>query len=336
MKTVSFTDIQSQCGNAVESALDRFFERSSSMGVRKNSEMSRYHMSTGGKRLRALIPSWVYAAYGRDPLTAVSLGCAVEMVHNATLVHDDLQDGDQLRRGLATVWKKYSEAQAINCGDAMFQFAFQILCELDLEPSSFRRMALRLTQATLLVIEGQAQEFLMKDELNPGYERYLEVVQGKTATLISAAVTCAMEALGLPEEVCERARIASLNAGVLFQIQDDVLDVYGDKKRDRPATDIAEGKISALVALLNEAAKGPESARVSAILRLPREQTTDAHIGEVLGMFEKYGIRNAALQKIRAIQSSSEKDPVLLQHPEIHGLIVEMNQLFLRPIQHLL
>ena len=139
--SASFQEIQDKYLPLVEKRLEEFFARAAESGIGWNSEMSRYHFSTGGKRLRALIPCWVYSAYGKNPADAIDLGCAIEMIHNATLVHDDLQDGDTVRRGKPTVWKKFSEAQAINCGDAMFQFAFQILCELNLDPSVFRKIA---------------------------------------------------------------------------------------------------------------------------------------------------------------------------------------------------
>jgi geranylgeranyl pyrophosphate synthase len=333
---ISFQEIQDRYLGVVEKRLEEFFDRAQGSGISWNAEMSRYHFSTGGKRLRALIPCWVYAVYGKNPADAVDLGCALEMIHNATLVHDDLQDGDTVRRGKPTVWKKYSEAQSINCGDAMFQFAFQILCELKLEPETFRRIASRITRGTLLVIEGQAQEFLMKDESFPRVDRYLGVVKGKTAALMATAVVSALEALGKSKQVCERAEAASLDSGILFQIQDDLLDVYGEKARDRRATDIAEGKISVLIALLNELASPSECEKVASTLKTPRDKTTDSQILEVIELLDRHDVKGAALRRIQTIQNSLQSDPVLTEHPEIHGLLVEMNQIFLKPIQHLI
>src|SRR5262249_27078027 len=144
----------------IEERLARFFDERAKQGLRWNAEMSRYHFSTGGKRLRALIPCWLYAVYGADPMSAIPLGCALELVHNATLVHDDLQDRDTVRRGQPTVWNRFSAEQAINCGDALFQFAWEMLLDLDVEAARFRRVSRRIVRATLQVIEGQAQEFL--------------------------------------------------------------------------------------------------------------------------------------------------------------------------------
>ena len=176
----------------------------------------------------------------------------------------------------------------------------------------------------------------MKDEEFPRVDRYLGVVEGKTAALMATALVSAMEALGLPQTVCDRAEKAALDSGILFQIQDDVLDVYGEKERDRRATDIAEGKISVLVALFNDAANSQDRAKIGEVLRTPRENTTDEQIAEAIAMFKKYDVLGAALQRIRTIQNSLQSDPILSQHPEIHGLLVEMNQIFLKPIRHLL
>jgi geranylgeranyl pyrophosphate synthase len=85
--------------------------------------MCAYHMETGGKRLRALLPLMVAEALGKEAASMVPFGAACEMLHNATLVHDDLQDGDRQRRGRDTVWARFGAPHAINLGDAMFYYA---------------------------------------------------------------------------------------------------------------------------------------------------------------------------------------------------------------------
>lgn len=333
--SLSLEQIQKDCLPLIELKLTRFFDHARTQGIQLNSEMSAYHFSTGGKRLRALIPCYLYAAFNKDPHEAIPLGCALELVHNATLVHDDLQDRDQVRRGKPTVWKKYSDVQAINCGDALFQFAFEVLWDLNVSPHSLKRILQRLTRGTLQVIEGQAQEFLMKEEEFPGLNRYLEVIRGKTAALFATSVTTTLEALDLPKEDCLLAEKAAMESGMLFQIQDDLLDVYGNKQRDRKATDIAEGKISALIACLNDIAPPAERQEVSDILLTPREQTSDDQIQKVLHLFEKYGIQQKMMERIRQIQRSVQEDQALDHLHPIRSLLTEMNHQFLEPIKHL-
>jgi geranylgeranyl pyrophosphate synthase len=325
----------------VEEKLHRFFAQMKSEGLTWNAEMSAYHFSTGGKRLRALIPCWIFQALGKDPVNAISLGVALELIHNATLVHDDLQDGDVVRRGKETVWKKYSDVQAINCGDALYQFATIALDDLPVTPTTWRKISVRLSRGTLQVIEGQAQEFLMKGQYqngeDPGWTRYLNVVQGKTAALIATAVACALEASEsdlITPDVRAAAESSALLSGVLFQIQDDLLDIYGDKLRDRRATDIAEGKISALVAVFNEKASLEDRAVMSRVINSARDKTSDAETEQAIALFEKYDIANDLMSKINAIQSSIESDPHLQTIPELHRFFVDLNHLFLKPLRN--
>lgn len=302
-----------------------------------SAEMTAYHMETGGKRLRAMIPLYVYQVLGHEPLKAVPLGAAIEMIHNATLVHDDLQDGDELRRDRPTVWKKYSEAQAINCGDSMFQYAFRLLAQLKVEPASLVRLMDRAALATLNVIEGQAQEFLMKDEASPGTARYFGVIRGKTSGLFALPIVGAMEALGLERELCSLVEAAAMDLGMLFQIQDDVLDVYGKKGRgDQRATDVAEGKISSFVAHVNEVGNAADKTELSAILRKPRAQTSGADIERAIAIFEKYDAKGMALNHIRKIQRDIKDDSKLMKCPEIREVLIELGELFLEPVNSVL
>jgi geranylgeranyl pyrophosphate synthase len=323
------------CLPRIESAMEDFLKRSEQVGIRFNTEMTRYHLASGGKRLRALIPCWVFEACGKDPISALSLGCALEMVHNATLVHDDLQDGDVMRRGFPTVWKKWSPAQAINCGDIMYQFALELLLEQPMEASTVRGIARRFLQGITQVIEGQAQEFLLKDEALPTLARYIEVVEGKTAALVATALSIAVQALGKDKSVIADVEQAGMDLGVLFQMQDDVLDVYGDKGRDQKATDIAEGKISILVAQCLESANSSDQKRILEILRKPREQTSSHEIAEVVELFDRYETLPKVLSRIAELRSRIANLKIKTTEPRLHALLVDLGELFLKPIAHL-
>lgn len=324
------------CLPEIEAALERFLKRSEAQGIRFNSEMTRYHLASGGKRLRALMPCWVFEACGKDPLAAINMGAALEMVHNATLVHDDLQDGDVMRRGFPTVWKKWSPAQAINCGDAMFHFALEILLEQPLESSVARNLTRRFIRGVVQVIEGQAQEFLLKDEELPTTQRYLEVVEGKTAALIATSLSIAAQALEKDASVVADVERAGMDLGVLFQMQDDVLDVYGDKGRDQKATDVAEGKISILVAQCLEVAKPQDQKRLLEILRKPREQTSAQEIAEAVAIFDRYETLSLVLKRIAELRSRIANLSIKTTEPRLHQLLTELGEIFLKPIAHLL
>lgn len=335
MPSVSVATLRESCSSSLEQRLNHFLDQSARQGLSFSAEMARYQFSTGGKRLRALIPCWVYSVHGRHPADAVGLGAAIEMVHNATLVHDDLQDGDIVRRGQPTVWRKYSSAQAINCGDAMFQFAIQMILELPLEPRLQSAMALRLLRAVNQVIEGQAQEFLLKEKAIPTVSDYLKVADGKTAALFAASVVLPLLALGHSPELCDQLEGAARTLGILFQIQDDVLDIYGEKARERRATDIAEGKISFLVAQLLDDAGPEDRVRVLHTLRKGRDETSEEDISDVLSLFERYGTLQAALRRIEALYREVREIDWRKKEPAMHEFLMGMGNLFLDPIRHL-
>ena len=142
-------------------------------------EMTSYHMSTGGKRLRALLPLAVAESLGRPARDLVPFGAACELLHNATLVHDDLQDGDTIRRDQPTIWVKYGEARAINLGDAMLYYTLMLVDALDAPVETRHRASNRVLKETLRVIDGQEREFLLKELGDPSPEDYIRMVEGK-------------------------------------------------------------------------------------------------------------------------------------------------------------
>jgi len=141
-------------------------------------EMADYHLSTGGKRLRALLPLAIAEIFEVAPERLIPLGAACELLHNATLVHDDLQDGDRTRRGADTVWVRYGEARAINLGDAMLYFTLMLARKLDFRPARRDALIDRLLADTIRVIDGQEREFLLQAEDTPSIEAYYAMVQG--------------------------------------------------------------------------------------------------------------------------------------------------------------
>ncbi|RYZ93963.1 MAG: hypothetical protein EOP11_27065, partial [Proteobacteria bacterium] len=134
-------------------------------------DMLEYHFKSGGKRIRPLLVFGAALSYARkmgcDETSILDIAqpyaLAVELLHNATLIHDDIQDGDRTRRGAETLWVKYSTAQAINCGDAWFFVPNLLIQEAPYGPELKLSLLELLQRKTLAVIEGQAQEFELKE-----------------------------------------------------------------------------------------------------------------------------------------------------------------------------
>lgn len=261
-------------------------------------EMLQFHFSSGGKRLRPLL---VYgAALAHDPKISLDhctpYALAVELLHNATLIHDDIQDEDRVRRNNPTLWVKYSLAQAINCGDAWF-FVPQLLVQKAPYGSELKlRLLLLLQEKILAVIEGQAQEFALKAKFSGGEEisvaAYLEMVEGKTSALFSLPLMGGALLGGC--ENLQALESASKHLGRAFQMQDDLLDLWGNKGRGEVGSDIAEGKLSYPLVLLLAKSKGEEKARVQSIVRSPRNKTSPEDIAYVIALMESRGVKAEA------------------------------------------
>jgi len=270
--------------------------------------MLEYHFQSGGKRLRPLLVFGAALAYARktgcDEESLLTLcepyALAVELLHNATLIHDDIQDGDRSRRGAETLWVKYPTAQAINCGDAWF-FVPALLIQEGSYTNDLKLSLLELLQRkTLAVIEGQAQEFELKERFGRGEDvtikQYLAMVEGKTSALFSMPLLGGARIAGAGELEQKALEQSALHLGHAFQIQDDLLDLWGDKGRGEAGSDIAEGKLSyPLVLLLNRLGRDAhERKKVEKIVAAPREQTSAEDIAYVIQMMEKENVKEVA------------------------------------------
>jgi geranylgeranyl pyrophosphate synthase len=296
-------------------------------------EMCAYHLSTGGKRLRALLPLAVAETLGREAASLIPFGAACELLHNATLVHDDLQDGDTTRRGHEAAWVKYGEARAINLGDAMLYWTVLLLRHLDASPAERERLSTRLLRETVRVVDGQEREFLLKDADAPLEQDYFRMVEGKTSGLFALPIAGAAEFCGADPELVDALERAAGHLGVLFQIQDDVLDLYADKGREHRGTDICEGKISALVVHFINNAPDEKAHWLRGILDAPRDEVSLDEIDAVSAAFEEHGSLAYALDEIERRRKLALDDETFDAHPDVAALLRGIADVFLKPIE---
>lgn len=189
--------------------------------------------STGGKRIRPLFTILVSQAAGGQPDKALPAAAAVELIHNFSLIHDDIQDRSETRRGRATVWSLWGEAQAINAGDAMFSLAHLALHRLTQHGVSANRVAaaLRILGWTSLALcQGQHMDLDFESRLNVDIDTYLRMIRGKTAALLGCAGHLGALVASPDSDVSERYRQVGESLGLAFQIQDDVLGIWGDSQ----------------------------------------------------------------------------------------------------------
>lgn len=296
-------------------------------------EMTSYHMGTGGKRLRALLPLAVAQALGHDPATLLPFGAACELLHNATLVHDDLQDGDRVRRDHPTVWVRYGSERAINLGDAMLYVTLAMIDELELDVSLKHAATQRILRETLRVIDGQEREFLLKAMETPELSDYVRMVEGKTSGLFALPIVGAAALCGAPQGALDALQEAARHLGVVFQIQDDILDLYGNKGRGEVGSDLGEGKVSMLVVHALEYGEEGEIAWLKGRLAQDRAPVTETDVDRATALFEQSGALDAAFVEIDRRVAAALDAVASLDLPDLHALIAGLSDVFLAPLE---
>ena len=227
----------------IESKLAEIFD---SLGSRPASlhEAMRYAVGAGGKRVRPLLCLAAAEAVGGSRDDAVYPACAVELIHNYTLVHDDLpsMDNDEMRRGKPTVWKKFGEVNAILAGDALQALAFSAAAKT---PKNAAKIVAALAEAGAGVVAGQVEDIAATGDVAYIYEH-------KTADLFVAAAVMGALAADADEATLAKLKSFALNLGLAFQFEDDLLDgdsPYGREETERLAAETTTKAISSLEGL---------------------------------------------------------------------------------------
>ncbi len=197
--------------------------------------MIRYHFGYAadqsggprGKRLRSRLLLHVVASEGARLEDGLDAAAAVEILHNYSLVHDDIEDGDAVRHGRETVWSRYGSAHGINTGDTMCAISYLTLLEGAWPPARIAEMTRRLHGANLAMCAGQARDLAFERLDTVTEDEYLAMIDGKTAALF--AVACELGALAAGCDATRAGEYATLGRafGRAFQLQDDALGVWG-------------------------------------------------------------------------------------------------------------
>jgi geranylgeranyl diphosphate synthase type I len=224
---------------AIEDELHVAVERSAQVGLERFDAMLAYHLGwegqgagpeARGKRIRPLLVLLTCASAGGDWRQALPAASAVELVHNFSLIHDDIQDNSPLRRGRPTVWKLWGVPQAINAGDALLTLAHLELLHLRqaCPPEIVLQAAYLLQDACLQLTKGQFLDMAYEDLAGLSIDLYWQMVGGKTAALLAACT----ELGALIASTNPNTRLAyhdfGLYLGLAFQAQDDILGIWGD------------------------------------------------------------------------------------------------------------
>ena len=260
-------------------------------------EPVQYVLAIGGKRIRPVLMLLGYNLWREKPEDILMPACGIETYHNYTLLHDDLMDRADMRRGHLTVHKKWDDNKAILSGDSMLVLAYQRVAQV---PACKLEKVLDLFTTTALEI-GEGQEYDMSFETRNDVteDEYIEMIRLKTSVLLACAAKIGALLAGAPQEDVDNLYKFGEQLGLAFQLQDDLLDVYGDPKVFGKAIggDITSNKKTyMLINAVNRA--NPEQRQELMRWIEAKEFNRDEKVRAVTALYDQIGIRQLCEQKI--------------------------------------
>ena len=252
-------------------------------------DATKWYPDAGGKRLRPVMAMLACEAAGGTAEAALPVALAVELVHNFSLVHDDIMDRDATRRGRPTVHVKWDEPTAILAGDVLFARAFEALARIH-DPSAHQEAARLLSRAVTQLCEGQALDVLFEARDDVTVEEYVQMIRLKTAVLFEAATRGgAVASPKVTPPVVHALATFGEAFGMAFQVADDLLDVTADAKTlGKPwGSDIRAGKRTFLVLDALAGAKAQQREVLERVLG--QQDATDAEVQEAVAVMEATG-----------------------------------------------
>jgi geranylgeranyl diphosphate synthase type I len=256
---------------------------------------ARHLIEAGGKRLRPSV--LLMAAQTVDPKIAIDTiipaAVSVELIHNFTLIHDDIMDADETRRSIETVHTKWGISEGILAGDTLYAKAFEVLSYTKKEPDKVTKCLRLLAKACLHICEGQWLDIKFENNRDVSEADYLDMVQKKTAVLYAASLAMGGILGGGTEDEVHALWEFGIATGISFQIRDDVLDLitpYEVLGKDR-ASDLTEGKMTLI--MIHGLKHG--------IKLDPSKLTTENEIDEAIEALQNAGSIEYAMEKAREL-----------------------------------
>ena len=278
-----------------------------------------------GKRVRPILLLACVVAADGDWHAGLPAAAAVEILHNFSLVHDDIQDQSETRHGRPTVWQEWGKPLAINVGDAMFALSYRAIEQLSEAgiPDETVLAVLRVYNRTILELtRGQHLDISFETQPVVSVDDYLSMVSGKTAALLAGAAEMGALIAGQPTTIAEQYATFGLNVGIAFQIRDDILGIWGeeDKTGKSAATDIISRKKSVPVLYGLE-----QSQALRDIYAKPGDLTSE-DVQAAIAALESVGAREKTLaqEKMyydRSITALNAAAPTEIGHQALMSLI---------------
>lgn len=266
-----------------------------------------HYPTAGGKRLRPLLATIACEAVGGSAESAMPFGVALEMVHNFTLVHDDVMDEDETRRGIRTVHAQFGVPEAILAGDALFARAFEVVLDTEVEEPELVRLVDILARSVRLLAEGQQMDMDFEDAQAVTPDQYMRMIELKTAVLYQAAAQGGAVIGGAPVEQEDALAEYGRLVGLAFQIWDDVLDLRSDQETfGKPVlNDIRNGKKTLIVVHALQELSGAERAQLLGVLG--RKDAAAEELVAARDLLEKAGSVDHAAKVAQGLVSEAKE-----------------------------
>ena len=262
----------------------------------------KYMLSLGGKRLRPAILVWINQLYKGDLNEALNAAMAIEMFHNFSLVHDDIMDEAPLRRGKITVHQKWNTNTAILSGDAMLILVYQAL--ENIRPEHLGKAINLLNKSALSVCEGQQLDMDFETEKRISIVRYIEMIGQKTGDLLGASFALGALLANAPESDVKKLYEFGKKTGIAFQIQDDILDLYGDKAKvgKQIGGDILANKKTFLWIRAFEKASSQLRDELN---KMEAEINPEIKVKLAIGLFNELSVKEDAEHEMKKLQNEA-------------------------------
>jgi octaprenyl-diphosphate synthase len=288
--------------------------------------VAEYIISGGGKRLRPILVLLASGACGYKGANRIEMAAVIEFIHTATLLHDDVVDESDLRRGRKTANTEFGNAASVLVGDFLYSRAFQMMLVAD----DMRVMSV-LASATNTIAEGEVLQLMNTHNLGISEGQYLEVIRRKTAALFEAAARLGAIVAGASKDVEEGLASYGAHLGTAFQLIDDALDYMGETATlgKNVGDDLREGKVT--LPLIHVMRTGTESQR--SIVRAALEGNVQGNLAQVCGAIAASGALQYTRDVARAESLSARTSLTCLPDSEFKNSLLELSKFAVDRVQ---
>lgn len=304
--------------NLIEDKLVSFTPKVAPVGIY---EPMKYILDGGGKRIRPMLLLLCCEAVGGKVEYALDAAAAIEILHNFTLVHDDIMDNADTRRGRTTIHKKWDSNTAILAGDGLLGYAYKSL--LKTKSDRIQEIAKSFTEAIIEVCEGQSydKEFELRKRVR--IDEYIMMIDKKTSELLKCCAEIGALIGNASNEQINALKYYALYTGLAFQIQDDLLDITADEKKFGKKTggDLFEGKKTFLLLKALETATDIEDKELLHYVIENKGVKNSDEVLKVKAVYEKYGVIESAVKKVEEFTSMANDHLTLIEDSEAKEML---------------